>query len=1052
MNGDGRLEVVVMTRRSAVLLDALTGAIRWRLPNDAFDTEVPVRLSQLIIADLTGDQIDDLYVTDGGCNDEGSGRGAAFSFADGFNGARISVVSGPRVNGRCGRWQSIGDLTGDGLRELVITDGRGINGFDPRTGERIVCGTRPDAPPNGPLPHLQTPDGTFVVFLPDRIVAQHVIPNDGADDTCIAPFLFSTIFETPPVHELRAQGSHVVSVPAVGPTAIMTTTRLDADANWAVTLLGRDGRINLSDGAVLLGAYTSDNGLTHALIRVGTLRELQGGDGVCRLLTINGDGELTNEEILGGCEPLYDPHPTNRSANLRSLKTTVADGLTVPIVRLYDANAIVDQPTSILQAAPRGLSYRDQRGVSALKVVDGVAQDGVQTIKLVYASTDGRLGVLDDQYNLTRSSPFDGGPALYQASGLGRVAATTTSPPGFLTLSSSGALSGFTFTRNRFERTWVRQIGQPKRGAHGLQVVNHGENDTVVVRNPSLDDDTVSGLDPVTGVTLWSDSSEAEGLQTMRVHRSSFREAAQRALTIRYDRLRVGASLALDASCDIQNISGDLDLDPDPRCPNAPILPRVVTALDSQTGACVWQTALQATQSCSGPSAQTLSLSSQNVFVTESTGLVSLDIDTGRLVERVDLGQLEGSTTGRGGGVVLSGADDALYRIGGNGPPERRTSTLELVWRAERIAGLRAQSWIRRIGLLVGDSLWISPGAGWPIYAYNTATGALTSRFGLLDGQGIPNPEPAAIYGDVQGMTRIQNIDGENNPGVLITTDDGILYAVRDDLTVAWSKQYDSSIGNPSILSNQSDAPLRLAIPTGRGYIDVLGPAGPTPPSLVWDLECPLSEICDEAQDIDIGDNEKTVCGRWSPVIGVDGYRYRLIGTGSAPLTEWEDVGLDTQFTRVIDTLRFGAQYRIQVKSYVMGASGVLESTPAASDGVKLINREAPTATVRVSAAELDSTAPIRATFELTALDDDTLVGWRFDIVSAENGEHIVRLGGGPLDQPEFAFTLDWFGIDQFGRAVMPGLYRAEFSVYDRSGNEGSVSSEILEICEGVCP
>ena len=97
VNGDGRLEVVVMTRRSAVLLDALTGAIRWRLPNDAFDTEVPVRLSQLIIADLTGDQIDDLYVTDGGCNDEGSGRGAAFSFADGFDGARINVVSGPRV-------------------------------------------------------------------------------------------------------------------------------------------------------------------------------------------------------------------------------------------------------------------------------------------------------------------------------------------------------------------------------------------------------------------------------------------------------------------------------------------------------------------------------------------------------------------------------------------------------------------------------------------------------------------------------------------------------------------------------------------------------------------------------------------------------------------------------------------------------------------------------------------------------------------------------------------------------------------------------------------
>ena len=171
MNGDGRLEVLVMTLRSAVLLDALTVLVE--TANDAFGTEVPVRLSQLMLADFNGDQITDLYVADGGCNDEGSGRGAAFSFANGLEGVRMNVIGGPRVNGRCGRWQSTADLTGDGLRELVITDGRGLNGFDPRTGERVVCGTL-RKPPNGPLPHLQTADSVFVVFLPDRIVAQRM--------------------------------------------------------------------------------------------------------------------------------------------------------------------------------------------------------------------------------------------------------------------------------------------------------------------------------------------------------------------------------------------------------------------------------------------------------------------------------------------------------------------------------------------------------------------------------------------------------------------------------------------------------------------------------------------------------------------------------------------------------------------------------------------------------------------------------------------------------------------------------------------------------------
>ena len=80
----------------------------------------------------------------------------------------------------------------------------------------------------------------------------------------------------------------------------------------------------------------------------------------------------------------------------------------------------------------------------------------------------------------------------------------------------------------------------------------------------------------------------------------------------------------------------------------------------------------------------------------------------------------------------------------------------------------------------------------------------------------------------------IQNIDGEQS-GVLVTTDAGVVcFERRFDGRLV--KTIRPSIGKPLILSNQSDAPLRLAIPTGRGYIDVLGPAVLP---LVWDLECP---------------------------------------------------------------------------------------------------------------------------------------------------------------------------------------------------------------------
>ena len=59
---------------------------------------------------------------------------------------------------------------------------------------------------------------------------------------------------------------------------------------------------------------------------------------------------------------------------------------------------------------------------------------------------------------------------------------------------------------------------------------------------------------------------------------------------------------------------------------------RVVTALNAADGNCVWQTIIRPTSSCSGPSNQSLSLNYPLAYITESTGIVALDVDTGGLL------------------------------------------------------------------------------------------------------------------------------------------------------------------------------------------------------------------------------------------------------------------------------------------------------------------------------------------------------------------------------------------------------------------------------------
>ena len=91
------------------------------------------------------------------------------------------------------------------------------------------------------------------------------------------------------------------------------------------------------------------------------------------------------------------------------------------------------------------------------------------------------------------------------------------------------------------------------------------------------------------------------------------------------------------------------------------------------------------------------------------------DTDTGGELARIDLGQVSPGV-GRGGGRIRSAGEGHVLRYGGNGPPEKYTHDLALIWRADPIEGLRSQSWFGRDAVTLGGMVWTTPGPGWPIF------------------------------------------------------------------------------------------------------------------------------------------------------------------------------------------------------------------------------------------------------------------------------------------------------------------------------------------------
>ncbi len=1024
LDGDGRRELVAAGRRSVFAFDGLTGAVRWRLPEAPFAGEAPSGIQQARVLDLDGDGLDDLYLSDTGCGDEGSGRGLIWRFADGFERPRASAIDGPRLNGRCTRWQTFADLDADGRIEVLVTDGDGLNGFD-LDGRRGWCG-RLAAPPNGPLPHIAAEGGWFV-FLPEGI-AWVTGADDAACPAALAPRWRADLPEP------WAPGSVIVAGDD-GPALL--TSRFE-DGIWRILRVAAGGVDALIDDARLLGRVDE----RFALAAMGD-GPTPGRFGALQLFDLDVDPPRAVWPLpLPRARPIAIPAGPDRTPELAGLLTL--DG----------------QPVVIRAAAEDETADRIERlGLDGV-IVAGYALDGepgaIEPLGagLVVAEAGGAIAALDGQLRPLFVAD-DGRAPLRAAAGAPRLAAVSDGVRARPAAAIGGVVALLEPDREDSPVVWQTAIGAPRRGGSPLRTVPRAPGtDGLLVRDARAGDAAWAVLDGETGQRRWRHRLDpalfrpvGEAVPVGGPDGSTLR-IARADLVLQPDRWA-----ADDPTCAATLFADGPEADPTrpaAECPGFAVKPRVVRGLDPESGACLWRLVLRPAWPCGGPSNQALSTADGDgdgqpeLYLTETNAVRRIDPLTGRLQATIDLG-FHAAGAVRGGGWLRASAG-VLLRLGGNGPVEAFDDDLQSLWQAPHPDGLRLQTWIGRDGALVDGALWMAPAAAHPLVGRAVADGAERARWGLADGEATRAAPFEPRFADIRGVTAVADVDGAGADGLLLNADDGVLYGLTAD-GLAWSRPHDAAIGAPLLATLAADEARALLVPTADGRVLVYGVPGPPAPPAVWDLPCPPAPSCDADDDIDRTEALDRLCAAWIPVDGAAGYEVRPLGPNGARLGPWRAVDAPPAAARGLSLVP-GVRYAVEVRAVSAVEGRLRRSLGRVSDGVEAVNDPPPTVELAARpTALLPADGPVLVA--LLATDDDRLAGWRLDVLDGD-GRTIRRLAGGPLAAPRFETTARWNLEDAAKRPVGPGVYQIVATVIDRAGNTARAAAAV-EVCDRAC-
>ncbi|MEE2645278.1 MAG: hypothetical protein VYD19_10130 [Myxococcota bacterium] len=1057
-DGDGLFELLFTSGNGVAMIDALSGRELWRSPSAPVEGAPPFfAIGKAIVADLNGDTLPDLYITDIGCSANGTGYGRAYAFSRGFSQPEVlGAFTGPRAGGRCTRWHSV-QVGQAGEALIAIPDRSGLQLFSAETGERHLCSDLSGMEIIGRLSHLAVDGGWFVVNQQLIGFAEEI---EGESPNCLGEASHVGYRWRLNGEGFRAEGGGVLDL---GGGAYGVVVSRQAERGWETLLLStEDGRTlqrfpaSAALGITKLPSPVNPNEQVDALLLAeGPDANLLPPFHVQLYQRESGSMTLRPRwaSPLEDLQPVYRDHDARgRSSDWRALqRIDHPDGLKLLFQRVPSLGErwliLADEGGVVTE-------YRlMQQNLGGIQVACADT-DCVEGDRLLLSVTGGELILLNASLEERSGAALGEAPVQIATgrsvtrfvptpdaalAGSGEpLAILSRTLEGRLTLSQG--LKDASIDRP-LQRRWSQLLGQPPRGPDPeaplfFPTPTLGERAGVIVASDYTDPSrlTVLGLDLSQGNERWRHVLPQAIARTMHSPVSALIDGEPWLWRheIITDPTRLEESL--DPSCPLR-FANSVDfaslLAPQEDCRYAP-RPRQITALDPRDGRCRWALLLRPSDECNRRSNQRLSLADGDgdrrpeLYLTESNALHRLDPSEGTIEASHTLEDLPGA--GRGGGTVIAtGQDDIpLIRVAGNAQPDAFSMEMDLLWRVPVHPWVSRGGWLNRPHQWFGGSLWSSPEARLPLHRHDL-TGALTGRFLLSEGDLVETEDDEA-----QG-TPIQQISLDSAQESLMVSDSaGWLYSLDSEGRLRWSRAFDREVRVPVSGDWDADGETEWLISRDDGRILLLNQPVLSGPPEVWDEACDETALsCVSSGDLDERPFSRRLCAAWVPLDGVDRYEVRVETVSGLPVTPWVEVNGNTVVIEVQE-LSPGISYRVAVRSLVIEEDRISRSAPVRSDGLRLIDEIAPAVALGIDRDLFEIGESIEARLEAT--DDAGLVSLRLSLLSASAESATL------LDQTvtgrRFARLWTWDGRLSDGSLPAPGAYLLVLRVTDLARNQ----------------
>ena len=744
-----------------------------------------------------------------------------------------------------------------------------------------------------------------------------------------------------------------------------------------------------------------------------------------------------------------------------------------PILRFYDA------------IGPQG--EIDERGWGALSTACSSTETCQRPNRIFLSLASGEIAgyALDgmDARNLNIGLDAEGG-ALIRATGSSSTSwvssaegwgGANASESGLVSLSQDGVVSAFYLRSPRLEGVsdalrWRVRLAPPARRAPRAPfapiiapATEEGAFGVVALRD-HRDPDMLGwvGLSMEDGSERWRHQLPATDWTILGDPVSLLHEGHR--LIYRLERIENEEALArLDPCPNDRTFSEGPLFEIDPSCPQRPQRPRVIHALDGETGACLWRSVIRAYNDCLGPSYQGLSLTDgdadgiDELYMTSTNSVRRLDPLNGALISTQLIPPPPVGSLFAGG--WLTAIEGGVARFGGNGPPEAfslgastpPTSAIDdaLLWRAAPIEGLRNQSWLARRAVSTQAGLWLTLGLSLPLarYEHGELIELWSPRARLSDEDPSPGLISVPLDEPLTPSPEVLFIKETQDGGFSLSTLTDGLFFLDEVGQLLWHKEYSSPPGIPVIADWDADGESEWWVSTEDGRLWIHDQNTFLSPLSAWEAACPQTPSCSSVDDIDRTPLTHVLCFGWTPLEGLTGAEVQLQSERGVPLQPWREISLDG-LGRLSDvSLKPGRQYRVAIRGWVEGTEGArLYTRERYSDGVLIEDEAPPQASLAASSPTLVFGGMESVELEVVASDEERLAGWSLVVYSVQGA--LVRLIRSSSTARRTLTQIElWRGRDRFDRPVPPGQYVIILSVTDEGQNQVyvSVNIEVIE-------